>query len=217
MTGRDASHAPHRLVFATRNEGKAAELAELLTGSGWRIERLPEGVEDYEETGATFADNARGKALHAAALLDVPVLADDSGLEIDALGGEPGVRSARYIDPAMTQAQRNDAVLERLRDVPAAGRTARFVCHLVLAEGERVVHETTGRCEGVIADRPRGEGGFGYDPIFLVPELDLTFAEITRAEKSRRSHRGRAVHAMATFLRDWRQNPFGTHGAGSVS
>lgn len=202
MTARDPSRppSPNRLVFATRNEGKVAELAELLAGSGWRIERLPEDLDDYQETGDTFAANARGKALHAAARLDVPVLADDSGLQIDALGGEPGVRSARYIDPAMTPAGRNDAVLERLRDVPAGGRTARFVCHLVLAEGDRVVHETTGWCEGVIAGEPRGEGGFGYDPIFLVPELGLTFAEMPRAEKSRRSHRGQAVRAMARFL-----------------
>jgi XTP/dITP diphosphohydrolase len=203
----EAVNGLHRLVFATRNEGKLGELVDLLAGSGWHVEQLPDDIHDYAETGATFADNARGKALHAAARLGVPVLADDSGLQIDALGGEPGVHSARYVDPAMTPSERNLAVLARLGDVPAAERTARFVCHLVLAEGGRVVHETTGTCEGVIAGEARGEGGFGYDPIFLVPELGATFAELPRAKKSRISHRGRAVRAMAAFLRGWGPHP----------
>lgn len=204
MSRTDARRAARRLIFATRNQGKVAELTELLRGTPWLIAPLPADVADYVETGDTFADNARGKALHAAARLDAPVLADDSGLEIDALGGAPGVRSARYIDPAITPTARNLAVLERLQGVPAAGRSARFVCHLALAHGERVVHETTGICAGVIAAAPRGEQGFGYDPIFLVPALGATFAEISRAEKSRRSHRGRAARAMVAFLRSWR-------------
>jgi len=192
-----------RLIFATRNEGKVAELTDLLRDTTWRVERLPDDIGDYEETGATFAENARGKALHAAARVAVPVLADDSGLEIDALDGEPGVHSARYLDPALSPAERNDAVLGRLRDVPPQRRGARFVCHLVLARGATVVHETTGTCEGRITMAPRGGGGFGYDPIFEVPELGATFAEISRAEKSARSHRGHAVRAMVEFLRSW--------------
>jgi len=198
------STAPPRLVFATRNEGKVGELTALLSGSPWIIERLPEDIEEFEETGETFADNARGKALFAAAHLDVPVLADDSGLHIDALGGEPGVRSARYVDPDMTPTERNGAVLQLLRETPADQRAARFVCHLVLAYGADVVHETTGVCEGTIGFAPRGVEGFGYDPIFVVPDMGVSFAEITRQQKAERSHRGQAVRAMAEFLRTWK-------------
>jgi len=175
----------------------------LLDSSPWTVERLPGEVGEYEETGETFADNARGKALFAAAVLALPVLADDSGLEIDALGGEPGVRSARYLDETMSQARRNQAILERMRGIPPGLRRARFVCHLALAHGGEIIHETTGVCEGTIGIEPRGQGGFGYDPIFVVPELDATFAEIGREQKSARSHRGRAVRAMADFLRTW--------------
>lgn len=191
------------LVFATRNEGKVAELVDLLRPTAWAVDPMPAQIEEYEETGATFAENARGKALHAADRLDRPVLADDSGLEIDALDGAPGVQSARYVDPDLTPAQRNAAVLDRLRAVPDGERGARFVCHLVLAHGGAVVHETTGTCEGVIGRAPSGDGGFGYDPIFVVPELDATFAQISREAKAERSHRGRAVRAMVEFLRTW--------------
>ena len=192
-----------QLVFATRNEGKVVELAALLEGTGWAVERLPPELGEYEETGETFADNARGKALFASAQLGSAVLADDSGLEIDALGGEPGVRSARYIDEALTQAQRNGAVLDRLAGTPTELRTARFVCHLALALGDDIVHETTGACNGSIGFAPRGELGFGYDPIFIVPDLGLTFAEISSEQKSARSHRGAAMRAMVEFLRRW--------------
>lgn len=192
-----------RLVFATRNEGKVVEMLALLESSRWAVERLSDDVGEYEETGATFADNARGKALFAAAALEAPVLADDSGLEIDALGGEPGVRSARYLDERMSPSERNLAVLEKLANTPAELRTARFVCHLTLAHGDRIVHETTGVCEGSIGRQQRGDQGFGYDPIFVVPDLGATFAEIDRAQKSARSHRGIAVRAMAEFLRTW--------------
>ncbi len=192
-----------RLVFATRNAGKVAELTAMLEGTGWAIERLPPELGEYEETGETFADNARGKALFAAARLGSPVLADDSGLEIDALDGEPGVRSARYIDEALTQAERNGAVLDRLAHTPTELRTARFVCHLVLALGDDIVHETTGTCSGSIGFASRGELGFGYDPIFIVPDLGLTFAEISREQKSARSHRGVAMRTMVEFLQHW--------------
>ncbi len=192
-----------RLVFATRNEGKVAELTALLDGTGWAVERLPPELGGYEETGETFVDNARGKALFASTQLGSAVLADDSGLEIDALGGEPGVRSARYIDEALTQAQRNGAVLDKLAATPPELRTARFVCHLALARGDDIVHETTGACNGSIGFAPRGELGFGYDPIFIVPDLGLTFAEISREQKSARSHRGAATRAMVEFLCRW--------------
>ena len=192
-----------RLIFATHNEGKVVELTALLQDSAWSVGRLPRGIAEYEETADTFADNARGKALFAAAYVDVPVLADDSGLEIDALGGEPGVHSARYIDASLAPAARNAAVLDKLQQTPESQRSARFVCHLVLALGGDVIHETTGVCEGTIGFEARGDGGFGYDPIFVAPELGASFAEISRRQKSTVSHRGKAVRAMATFLRTW--------------
>lgn len=198
-----------RLLLATTNPGKVAEIATMLSETDWQVVALPDDVPEYEETGDTFAANARGKALFYARWTGLPALADDSGIEIDALGGEPGVYSARYIDPDIPQSRRNEAVVDRLRGVLAERRGARFVCHLVLALGDRVVHETTGTCEGRIADAPRGEQGFGYDPIFLVPELGRTFAELSREQKSALSHRGRAVRPMVEFLRHW--NP-GTGG-----
>lgn len=178
-------------------------MRDLLAATGWRVEPLPEGAETFEETGSTFAENARGKALFASERTAVPVLADDSGLVVDALDGEPGVRSARYIDPEISQAERNGRVLQKLEGLPADRRSARFVCHLALAWSGGVIHETVGTCEGRIHDRAAGAGGFGYDPIFLVPELDRTFAQISREEKSARSHRGRAARAMARFLTTW--------------
>ena len=195
-----------RLVFATRNEGKVAELTALLKETCWAPERLPPSFGNYEETGETFADNARGKALFASAQLSSPVLADDSGLEIDALGGEPGVRSARYIDESLSQEARNNAVLDKLSDTPVELRTAHFFCHLALALDNDIVHETTGRCSGSIGLAPRGNQGFGYDSIFIVPNLGLTFAEIRLEDKSAQSHRGAAMRAMVEFLGRWPPN-----------
>lgn len=204
MRSADNDPMTRRLIFATRNEGKVGELMALLQDSAWSVDRLPERIAEYEETGDTFADNARGKALFAAAHVDTPVLADDSGLEIDALGGEPGVHSARYIDAELAPAERNAAVLDKLRQTPESQRSARFVCHLVLAFGSAVIHETTGVCAGTIGFEARGDGGFGYDPIFVVPDLGTSFAEMSRRQKSARSHRGKAVRAMAAFLRTWK-------------
>lgn len=201
--GRDGRDAP-TLVVATHNAGKVAEFAELLEGCGWNVSSLPADAAEFPETGATFADNSRGKALFYAALTGGPALADDSGLEIDALGGKPGVYSARYIDPAMPQSQRNLSVLARMASVPDPRRGARFVCHLTLAVPGRVVHEEIGTCRGRIATAPHGDGGFGYDPVFLVPDLGLTFAQLSRSQKSELSHRGQAVRAMVRFLRRWR-------------
>lgn len=191
------------LVLATRNPGKLEEMTALLAGTAWSIAAIPRDIPDYEETGETFQENARGKAVFASRFTDAPVLADDSGLEIDALDGEPGVRSARYIDPAMPQAERNQAVLDKLTGIAPAQRTARFVCHLALAHRRTLVHETIGTCEGRMTESPRGDGGFGYDPIFEVPALSRTFAEVSQEEKSALSHRGAAARAMAEFLQSW--------------
>ena len=191
------------LLLATHNRGKVAELEALLEPTGWRLHGLGPDTPEFPEDGATFAANSRGKALYYSDLTALPALADDSGLEIAALDGEPGVYSARYLDPGMPQSQRNLEVLKLLRDVPDSQRQARFVCHLGLACNGRIVHETTGICVGTIAHEPRGEDGFGYDPIFIWPAAGKTFAELTRAEKSRLSHRGHAVRQMVTFLAAW--------------
>ena len=193
-----------RLFIATSNPGKLVEMRELLAATPWEIVGLPSDAPDFEETGLTFAENARDKALYRSLLTDVPVVADDSGLVIDALGGEPGVHSARYLDSDMAQGDRNRAVLAKLAGLAPEKRTARFICHLVLAYRGELVHETKGTCEGRIAEEERGRTGFGYDPIFLVPELGLTFAEIPAAEKDARSHRGEAARALASFLLGWR-------------
>ena len=199
--------ARRQLLLATTNPGKVAEIAEMLSDTDWQVVPLPADTPEYEETGDTFAANARGKARFYSQWIGLPALADDSGIEVDALGGEPGVYSARYVDPDIPQSRRNEVIVERLAGVKDEARGARFVCHLVLAVGDRVVHESTGICEGLIAPAPRGDQGFGYDPIFEVPELGRTFAELSREHKSALSHRGRAVRAMVEFLREWSPRP----------
>jgi len=191
------------LLIGTHNRGKVEEIEALLAGGLWRCGALPAGTDEYEETGDTFADNARGKALHYAKLTGCVTLADDSGLEIDALGGEPGVYSARYIDPRLSPGQRNRAVLERLVNVAKANRGAQFVCHVALAQPDGLVHECSGVCTGRITRRARGDRGFGYDPIFQATGDKLTFAELAGEDKSQRSHRGKAIAAMIEFLRGW--------------
>ncbi len=192
------------LIFATLNPGKVGEMNDLLLDTPWGVAPMPDDMPEYEETGTTFAENARGKALFTSRRVAVPVLADDSGLEVEALGGEPGVRSARYIDPSISQEARNGKIIDMLEGIGAAHRGARFVCHLALAYHGKLVHETTGTCCGRITESPAGDGGFGYDPVFLVPELGRTFAQLSREEKSTRSHRGVAARDMAAFLRAWR-------------
>lgn len=191
------------LLIGTHNRGKVEEIAALLAAGPWRRRALPEGADEYPESSDTFAGNARGKALYYARLTGLVTLADDSGLEIDALGGEPGVYSARYIDPELSQRQRNLAVLERLAGVAETHRGAQFVCHVVLARPDALVSERRGVCTGRITRQPHGEGGFGYDPIFRATGDTRTFAELTREEKSQRSHRGKAIAAMIEFLQGW--------------
>ncbi len=159
---------------------------------------LPEAVEN----GETFAANALIKAEHYHALSSLLVLSDDSGLEVDYLDGAPGVYSARYGGPGASSAQQIALLLDSLKGVPISQRTARFVCCLALV-GNGIQTMFEGVCEGRIALEPRGANGFGYDPIFLDPELDLTFAELSREEKARRSHRGKALRKARTFLEGW--------------
>jgi XTP/dITP diphosphohydrolase len=167
-----------------------------------------EGIDEPAETGATFAENARQKALYYARATGLWCLADDSGLVVDALGGEPGVHSARYaaerFGPDADRRRRDAAntakLLEALENVPDDRRTARFVCHLALAEPGRVLLETTAAVEGVITVAPMGENGFGYDPVFLVPRFGRTIAQMPADLKNSLSHRGQAARQFAELL-----------------
>ncbi|HOQ60698.1 MAG TPA: RdgB/HAM1 family non-canonical purine NTP pyrophosphatase [Vicinamibacterales bacterium] len=192
-----------RLVVATTNRHKLREIRAVLDGLGTVIDGLDAfpPVAEPEETGATFAENARQKAVYYSSALGVPVVAEDSGLEIDGLGGEPGVRSARYGGPDRPAYEQKFAlVYAGLRDRGASGSPARFVCALTLADGARVVFEALGTIEGRIADEPAGAGGFGYDPIFFYPPLGRTLAQLDEREKAGVSHRGRAFRQLRAFL-----------------
>ena len=195
--------APPRLILATASAGKAAELAALLDGLGFVIETLAEhpGVALPPEGATSYAENARAKARVVAAATGAIALGDDSGLEVDALAGGPSVASARYGGPGLTDAARVARLLAAVAGAPS--RAARFRCVLALVApwGEEATVE--GVVEGVLTDEPRGWGGFGYDPVFLVPELGRTFAELGPAEKDRRSHRGRAVAGARPILARW--------------
>ncbi len=190
---------PPILVLATRNAGKIAEFRNLLSGLGVTFRTLgnyPE-IGEIEEDGRTFAENAVKKAVAVALATGELTLADDSGLEVDALDGRPGIYSSRY---APTTAERNAKLLEELKNVAAPLRTARFVCAAALADphGHAVVR--TGICEGRIAFEPSGAGGFGYDPLFFLPEQNKTMASLTDEEKNRLSHRGKAIRALRPVL-----------------
>jgi len=193
------------LLIATSNPGKVAELAAMLEGLDCRVigfSDLPEVPATVEETGQTFAENALIKAEHYHRLTGLPALADDSGLEVDTLDGRPGVYSARYGGENLPSAEQVQLLLNELKDVPAHKRTARFVCSIALV-GDGLNKMFEGRCEGLIAHEPRGEYGFGYDPVFIDAELGLTFAELTREEKAPRSHRGKALLQARQFLTEW--------------
>jgi XTP/dITP diphosphohydrolase len=192
-----------KLLLGTANKGKVGELREIFAGLDVELVTPPEvglGDMDPEETGATFVENARLKALAFAAASGLPTLADDSGLEIDALGGEPGVHSKRYAGPDATDAERIALVLRKLDGVPDANRTARFRCSMALATPDRVLGTVDGACEGQIGHAPRGSNGFGYDPVFVLPDRGLTMAELSSPEKHAISHRGRAAAAARNLI-----------------
>ncbi len=195
-----------RLLVATHNAGKMREFRELLRPlAGGVLFPVDLGIEiDVAEVGSTYVDNARIKAAayaeqtraRGASLL---VLADDSGLEVDALDGAPGVHSARYTFGS--DADRLSALLYHMQGVPPAQRTARFRCVVAILTPEGVWHETQGVCEGVIAEKPAGDGGFGYDPVFYIPQFGCTMAELPAEVKNQVSHRARAVQAALPILR----------------
>lgn len=192
-----------KIIFATGNAGKLKEIRQIMADMRIEIVSMKEaGIEvDVDENGTTFEDNALIKARAIAAHTDEIVLADDSGLEIDALNGEPGVYSARYLGEDTSYAVKNQTILDRLFGVPKEQRTARFVCAIaaVLPNGqELLVRETI---EGYIGERPAGENGFGYDPIFYVDEYQCSTAQLTDQQKNAISHRGKALRAMKERLR----------------
>ncbi len=193
------------LLLATTNYHKLEEYRAIFSGLPFHLLSLNDIHLDLEveETGTTFAENAQLKALAYARASGMLTLADDSGLEIDALGGAPGVYSARFAGKETPYEERFRLLLEQLKGLPMEQRTARFSCAIVLAEPSGYYRTVEGTLEGVIADAPRGQYGFGYDPIFFIPELGKTSAELTPEQKNRVSHRGRAAQLAAALLKNW--------------
>ena len=198
-----------KVVVATRNKGKLREIIPLLAGApllarlAFDLCTIDEVAPDAElrEDGVTFVENALAKARQAARATGLPAIADDSGLEVDALDGAPGVYSARYAGPGADDARNNSKLLEALRGVPSGARTARFRCVAVFVDPARSLEIVRdGACEGEVLQAPRGEDGFGYDPLFFVPTVGRTMAELPLEEKNRLSHRAAAFRALADAL-----------------
>lgn len=193
------------IVIATRNKGKAREFQDMFAANGYQIKTLLDFPElpEVKETGSTFEENARLKAETISQLLQQPVLADDSGLKVDALGGMPGIYSARFSGPEATDASNNAKLLHELTDVPDEERNAQFHCTLVFAAPGHQSLVVEAEWSGKIGRIPRGANGFGYDPLFIVPELDKTSAELPPEEKNTRSHRGQALRKLEAVWQDW--------------
>jgi XTP/dITP diphosphohydrolase len=198
----------HTILVATTNPGKVRELRAMLGDDvEWKSLADFPGIGEVKEDGATFAENARKKAMGYAEATGLWTLADDSGLVVDALAGAPGVNSARFsgarpkgADRKLLDRRNMDRVLSLLQGVPPEKRTARFVCSLCLASPDRILLETQGTLEGLIIDKPAGTGGFGYDPIFYVPSLGRTVAQLGEDEKNAISHRGNALRKLRPLL-----------------
>ena len=200
-----------RILLATSNPGKLRDFAGAAAAHGITIANIPHfsSLPEVVEDGATFEENARKKAeSYSLAVPGELVLADDSGLQINALGGAPGVHSARYAadEPHTAECNtvdeaNNARVLCELKGVPEQKRTARFICVLAVARDGRILHTFRGTAEGVILDAPRGQNGFGYDPLFYFPQIGKTFAELTAEEKAHYSHRGAAFRAFLEWYR----------------
>jgi XTP/dITP diphosphohydrolase len=195
----EASGAGHVLAIASNNQGKIAELRSLL-GNAVNVVTLADlGLESPEETGRTFLENAELKARYVFERTGLPALADDSGLEVDALNGRPGVRSARYAGETATDADNRALLLVELRDIPARKRTARFISVICLVDASGQLHVAEGACEGVISIHERGVNGFGYDSLFQLDD-GQTMAELDPGEKNRRSHRALAMRRALPAL-----------------
>ena len=191
-----------KLLLATTNQGKAREIKSFLEDLPVIILSLKEldQLNPFSETGRTFDENARGKSLFYSSNWEGITLAEDSGLEIEALNGEPGVLSARYSGEQATDEKNNKKVLDRMKDVPSGERKARFVSCMVLSQKGEVIKEIKESVEGIIAFEEKGTHGFGYDPLFYYPPLKKTFAELPQEEKNKVSHRGRALKKLKAFL-----------------
>lgn len=195
---------PPRIALATRNAHKIRELGRIC--ADWPVEWVtvqnhdPDAFPDVKETGDTYLENAVLKARAVAEALGIPALADDSGIEVDALGGKPGPRSARFAGQDASDERNLTELIRALRGVPTGGRTARYRCLAVLAFPDGADLHAEGICEGTLEPKPRGSGGFGYDPIFVPAGWDETMAELTAEEKDRISHRGRAFRALRDQL-----------------
>jgi len=191
-----------KLLLATNNKGKVREYRELLVGVPFELVTMAqEGISTVvDEDGDTFEENARLKALTLARESSLATLADDSGLEVDALNGEPGCFSARYAGEGASDSDRVNFLLKKLDGVPEAARTARFRCVIAVATPDGRVETCSGECRGMITLKPGGAAGFGYDPVFYIPELGKTMAELSMEAKNRVSHRGRAVNGVPAVL-----------------
>ena len=194
---------PARIAIASRNPHKLREIGRICAYwpvEWWTVENHPGPWPDVEETGSTYLENALLKARAGAAALGEPALADDSGIEVDALGGRPGPRSARFAGEDATDERNLEELIRALKGVPGSGRTARYRCIAVLAFPDGRELHAEGTCEGILEPKPRGTGGFGYDPVFVPGGEDRTMAELTDEEKDRISHRGRAFRALGETL-----------------
>jgi XTP/dITP diphosphohydrolase len=191
-----------KLLLASSNAGKLAEFQAMGAGSALQLALLPDftSLPQFEESAPTFAENAAGKALHYSRFTDAAVLADDSGLVVPALGGAPGVLSARYAGPNATDAEKIEKLLGEMKGKTVSARAARFVCVLAVAERGRVTAVVSDFVAGVLLEEPRGSGGFGYDPVFFVSEAGKSFAELKRDEKNELSHRGKAFRKLLAAI-----------------
>lgn len=193
------------IIIATNNEGKAKEFNELFTSYGYKIKTLldfPE-IGDVPETGNTFAENAFQKASAISKELNTIVLADDSGLEVDALNGKPGIYSARFAGEHGNDVKNNQKLLAALEGLPLEERTANFHCSLVMVGPDKEPLHVEGEVDGQILEEERGRHGFGYDPLFYLPELDQTMAELPSEQKNKISHRARAIEKLKEHLDEW--------------
>jgi XTP/dITP diphosphohydrolase len=192
------------LILATRNPGKIEEIRAFLSPAHPRLRLIPmadvKGLPQIAEDGSSFLENAKKKAMLVSTFAGKPALADDSGLEVEALGGRPGVLSARFAGPNATDAENTRKLLDKLTGVPEGERTAAFRCAMVLCAPNGHTMVAVGELSGRILDSPRGTGGFGYDPVFLLPESGRTLAELSMTEKNRISHRARALEKIAARL-----------------
>lgn len=191
-----------RLIFATGNEGKMREIREILADTGYEILSMKEaGIDlDIVEDGKTFEENAIIKAKAVMEASGELTLADDSGLEIDAFGGEPGIYSSRYLGEDTSYTEKNQIILERMKDIPEEKRSAKFVCVIAAAFPDGQTYTTRGTMEGIIGYESKGGNGFGYDPIFYLPEFKKNSAQLSSDEKNHLSHRGEALRKMKEVL-----------------